>query len=108
MACGTPVVALRGGAVPEVVVDGVTGFVCDRPDELSAAIDRVHTLDPADCRRHVAANFDVSTLGYGYQQIYRKVIRRHAMRNGHRLSASVVEPLERHAGILERDQKVSA
>ena len=30
MACGTPVVALRGGAVPEVVDDGVTGFICER------------------------------------------------------------------------------
>jgi glycosyltransferase involved in cell wall biosynthesis len=108
MACGTPVVALRGGAVPEVVVDGVTGFVCDRPDELAAAIERAQTLDPADCRRHVAANFDVSTLGYGYQQIYRNVIGRHAMRHGHRLSACVVQPLERHGHIREADQKVSA
>ena len=34
MACGTPVVALRGGAVPEVVVDGVTGYICDDPAQL--------------------------------------------------------------------------
>jgi glycosyltransferase involved in cell wall biosynthesis len=74
MACGTPVVALRGGAVPEVVVDGVTGVVCERPDELSAAIELATSLDPAACRRHVAAHFGVSQFGSGYEQIYRTVV----------------------------------
>ena len=37
MACGTPVVALRAGSVPELVVDGLTGYICDRPEELPAA-----------------------------------------------------------------------
>ena len=49
MACGTPVVALRGGAVPEVVIDGVTGLIRDRPAELPAAIERAASLDPAAC-----------------------------------------------------------
>ena len=46
MACGTPVVALRAGSVPELVVDGLTGYICDRPEELPAAIRRVDALDP--------------------------------------------------------------
>ncbi|BCQ07693.1 glycosyltransferase family 4 protein [Mycobacterium heckeshornense] len=100
MACGTPVVALRGGAVPEVVVDGVTGFVCDRPEELATAIRQVGTLDPAACRRHVMAHFDVSALGYGYEQIYRKVLRRHAIRN----EADIIEAVR----YVEPDEKVSA
>src|SRR6185369_1657748 len=41
MALGVPVVALRRGSVPEIVADGVTGFVCDSPDELPAALARV-------------------------------------------------------------------
>jgi glycosyltransferase involved in cell wall biosynthesis len=76
MACGTPVVALRGGAVSEVVVDCVTGFVCDEPDELPRAIDAVRTLDPAACRRHVAAHFAVGQFGSGYERIYRDAIAR--------------------------------
>lgn len=74
MACGTPVVALRGGAVPEVVADGVTGIICDDPDQLPAAVDAAGSLDPAACRRHVAANFSVSQFGSGYERIYRAVV----------------------------------
>ena len=73
MACGTPVVALRGGAVPEVVIDGVTGLIRDRPAELPAAIERAASLDPAACRRHVAANFAVAQFGSGYEQIYQQL-----------------------------------
>jgi glycosyltransferase involved in cell wall biosynthesis len=75
MACGTPVVALRGGAVPEVLVDGVTGVICDSPDELPAAIEKAKTLDPAACRKHVAAHFGVGRFGAGYEQIYRNLLR---------------------------------
>ena len=74
MACGTPVVALRGGAVAEVVIDGVTGLICQRPAELPAAIDRARALDPHACRRHVAANFGVGQLGSGYEQIFQRLV----------------------------------
>ncbi|WP_051161021.1 glycosyltransferase family 4 protein [Nocardia transvalensis] len=75
MVCGTPVVALRGGAVPEVIVDGVTGRICDDPAELPIAMKEVRTYDPEACRAHVAANFGEDTLGRGYEQVYRKVLR---------------------------------
>ena len=52
MACGTPVVALRAGSVPEVIIDGLTGYI-DRPEELPTAIDRVDALDPKACRQRV-------------------------------------------------------
>jgi glycosyltransferase involved in cell wall biosynthesis len=74
MASGTPVVALRRGAVPEVIVDGVTGFTCDDPDNLAELIGRAATINPAACRQHVAANFDIEQLGSGYERIYRRVL----------------------------------
>ena len=74
MACGTPVVALRRGAVPEVVVDGVTGFICDDPSDLAELIGRATTIDPSACRRHVEANFGVEQLGLGYERIYRRAL----------------------------------
>ena len=73
MACGTPVVALRRGSVPEVVADGVTGFVRDHPAELPAAIARAGELDPAACRRRVVERFDVPGMADGYEAVYRRV-----------------------------------
>ncbi|MFX0576832.1 glycosyltransferase family 4 protein [Nocardia nepalensis] len=75
MVCGTPVVALRGGAVSEVVVDGVTGRICDDPAELPAAIAEVRDMDPAACRAHVEANFGAGPLGRGYEQVYHQLLR---------------------------------
>ncbi len=74
MVCGTPVVALRGGAVAEVIVDGVTGRICDDPAELPVAVKEVQDYDPAACRAHVAAHFGEDTLGRGYEQVYRRVL----------------------------------
>jgi hypothetical protein len=54
MACGTPVIAYRRGSVPEVVDDGVTGFVVDSEDEAVAAVKRIGGLD----RRTVRATFE--------------------------------------------------
>jgi glycosyltransferase involved in cell wall biosynthesis len=54
MACGTPVIAYRRGSVPEVVDEGVTGFVVDNKDEAIAAVQRIGDLD----RRTVRATFE--------------------------------------------------
>jgi len=70
MACGTPVVALNRGSVPEVVADGVTGFILDDPADLPAAIRKAADLDPAACRRHVERNFDVTVMAEGYERVY--------------------------------------
>jgi glycosyltransferase involved in cell wall biosynthesis len=74
MACGTPVVACRRGSVPELVVDGVTGFVCSDPAELADAVAATPRLEPADCRAHVQAHFDVPAMVSGYERAYRRVL----------------------------------
>ncbi len=74
MACGTPVVALRRGSVPEVVVDGVTGVVCDTPDQLPDAIHQARRLAPVACREHVRDKFDVATMVTRYEAVYRASI----------------------------------
>jgi glycosyltransferase involved in cell wall biosynthesis len=74
MACGTPVVALRRGAVPEVVIDGVTGILCDDPAQLSAAIKAARDLSPVECRAHVDNCFDAATMVSGYEAVYREVL----------------------------------
>jgi glycosyltransferase involved in cell wall biosynthesis len=69
MACGTPVLTLRRGAAEEVVVDGETGFVADREEGLSAAVERLSSLDRAACRRHVVARFGRTRMAEGYERL---------------------------------------
>jgi len=57
MACGTPVVAFREGAAPEVVDDGQTGFLCDDEAGMVAAIGRLETISRLACRRSVEGYF---------------------------------------------------
>lgn len=74
MACGTPVVALCRGAVPEVVVDGVTGFIRSDPSELPAAVEAADALDPRACRSRVERFFGVEVMARAYEAIYRRTI----------------------------------
>jgi glycosyltransferase involved in cell wall biosynthesis len=77
MVCGTPVVALRGGAVPEVIVEGVTGFIRERPEQLPAAIAALAEIDPVACRQHVENNFSAPRMAAGYAAAYR-LAKKHA------------------------------
>lgn len=74
MACGTPVVAWRGGSVEEVIVDGVTGFVVENMDDAVAATRRVDTLDRRACRRHFEASFTAARMAGEYLAVYDAVI----------------------------------
>lgn len=74
MACGTPVVATRRGAVPEIVTEGVTGFLCDEPWELAGAIERARQLDPNKCREDARQRFDVPEMAARYEAAYRRVL----------------------------------
>ena len=73
MATGTPVIASRNGSTPEVVADGVTGFVCDTLKEMIEAVPRVAALDRLACRRHVERHFSPAAMAEGYEAIYRQV-----------------------------------
>ena len=74
MVCGTPVVALRRGAVPELIVDGQTGIIVDDPDELPEGIARAREIDPMACRKHVEASFTVEVMAEGYETVYRQAL----------------------------------
>ena len=74
MACGTPVIAYRRGSMPELIDDGVTGFLVDSFDEAVAAIERVGEIDRAACRRHVADNFTVDRMADRYLTLYRDLL----------------------------------
>jgi glycosyltransferase involved in cell wall biosynthesis len=73
MACGTPVVTTNWGAAPEVVVDGVTGFLRDEYTDLAGALLLVDELDPAACRRHVEERFSAPAMVRSYAAVYEQV-----------------------------------
>jgi glycosyltransferase involved in cell wall biosynthesis len=69
MACGTPVLALRGGSVPEIVEDGVSGYVCRSARELAKRVKQLN-FKPADVRAYVAENFSLDRMVRQYEQAY--------------------------------------
>ncbi|MEO5722972.1 MAG: glycosyltransferase family 4 protein [Ilumatobacteraceae bacterium] len=72
MAAGTPVIALRRGSIPEVLVHGVTGFICDTFEEMAESVRHIDDIDPAACRAH-ALNFTGSEMSRRYMQVYRRL-----------------------------------
>ena len=80
MVCGTPVIALRNGSVPEVIEDGVTGFIRDDAGELAEAIEQADTIDPHACRERVAKLFDVPVMISRYEDAYRRTLEGDAVR----------------------------
>ena|ERR1051326_3457084 len=73
LACGTPVIALRNGSVPEVVQHGITVFACETEDEPVDAMGRVSEIDRAQCRAAAEQRFSVTALGNGYEEVYARV-----------------------------------
>lgn len=69
MACGTPVLATGRGSVPEVVADGVTGFVRATADELVGTVTRLDEIDRSACRRRVARLFSADAMTAGYERL---------------------------------------
>lgn len=70
LACGTPVVACRVGSAPEIVEDGVTGFLCDSADELASALAQVGELERAACRKAVAGHFSAERMVHEHLDLY--------------------------------------
>jgi glycosyltransferase involved in cell wall biosynthesis len=74
MACGTPVIVPPMGAAPELVVDGVSGFVRTDIDDMVEAVGRLGELSPAACRARVADNFSAEIMVSGYERIFEQVL----------------------------------
>jgi glycosyltransferase involved in cell wall biosynthesis len=73
MACGTPVLALRGGSVPEIVKDGVSGYVCRSVRELAKRVKQLN-FKPTELRAYVAENFSLHRMVREYEQAYKDVV----------------------------------
>ncbi len=98
MACGTPVIALAKGAIPEIIQDGKTGFIVNSSDDdirgkwiikktgidgLCEAVERIYAMPKEEyvqmrknCRAHVEKNFTVERMVDGYEKVYRNILKR--------------------------------
>jgi glycosyltransferase involved in cell wall biosynthesis len=74
MACGCPIVAFRHGSVPEVVEDGVTGFVVDSVEEAVAACARLDRLDRATVRARFEQRWSARRMAEDYLAVYQRLI----------------------------------
>ena len=76
MACGTPVIGFRRGAIPEVVIDCETGFVVGDVDEMAEMVWRTGEINPYACRAHVDINYSAERMANEYEALYQKVLSR--------------------------------
>jgi glycosyltransferase involved in cell wall biosynthesis len=76
MACGTPVLGARMGSLPEIVVDGTTGFLCDTVDEAVRVAPRLAGHDRAACRAHVETTFSTERMVDRYLDAYAAALER--------------------------------
>jgi glycosyltransferase involved in cell wall biosynthesis len=75
MACGTPVIAFRSGSVPEVVDDGVTGFVVETEEEAVRAVRRLGDLDRRQVRARFEQRFTAERMAQEYVGHYHALVR---------------------------------
>ncbi len=88
MVSGTPVIGLRKGSVPELVTEGVTGFVCDDADGMVERVREVTDIDPKACAARAREQFSPGAMARNYHELYERTI------EGHRLAKelSMVPP----------------
>jgi glycosyltransferase involved in cell wall biosynthesis len=70
MACGTPVIATRHGAVPEVIEDGRSGIIVENTRQMAAALEHADELDPMECRAYVEERFAPERMVRDYEDAY--------------------------------------
>ena len=73
LASGTPVIAYRAGALPDIVEDGVTGWLVDDVAGMADAMRRIDMIDPAACRAAALARFSQNRMIEDYMQLYRQI-----------------------------------
>lgn len=79
-ACGVPVLAMRQGALAELIRPGVTGWLADSTEELVESVPQVAVITASACRAHAEAHFSAARMAAGYAALYRRLLRepRHA------------------------------
>jgi len=75
MACGTPVIAFKEGAMPELIEDKKTGFLVGSIEEACQAVKKIKTISRNECRNHVKENFNLKRMVNRYEKLYKKIVK---------------------------------
>ena len=95
LACGTPVLAYRRGSIPEILEDGVTGFICENLEDMVASIDRLSLIDRRRCRESFEQRFTIQRMAENHVALYERMAaaipaRRYALHHGRSSNNHVV------------------
>lgn len=74
LACGTPVLAYRRGSIPEIIEDGITGFITDNLQDMIASVDKVWQIERARCRQTFEERFTVERMVRDYLALYERLL----------------------------------
>lgn len=81
MACGTPIIAFNRGSVPEIVRDGVTGFIVNTVEEMAEALKKIHTIDRKEVRKRAEMFFSSKQMVDNYDVVYKRIIEKNKENN---------------------------
>lgn len=87
LACGTPVLAYRRGSIPEIINDGVTGFICENLTEMAEAVGRLSIIDRRRCRSAFDERFTADRMARDYVALYERMVREETGRSTPRIRA---------------------
>jgi glycosyltransferase involved in cell wall biosynthesis len=90
MACGTPVIAFRGGSVAEIIEDGVNGFIVESIEEAVEAVERIPSIDRRQCRATFETRFSARRMCDDYLRVYERVIEESEQISGPELDQAAV------------------
>ena len=103
LACGTPVLAYRRGSIPEIIDDGVTGFICENLNEMVSALSRLSGIKRQDCRQAFEARFMVTRMAANYVGLYEQIISQQQKRFIKRRPVRTINRLRRPSMSLQDD-----
>ena len=74
LACGTPVIASNDGGIPESIIDGKVGFICQSIEEMIEAVKRIDKISHIECHEWVIENFSQEVMSQNYLKLYEKIL----------------------------------